>query len=152
MLRSEVMVSFATPQALYIGSAIEVTSQVLRNAHMRICTMQCWRPGPEWGSHWSAGIASFVLDRGFSEFCRSSTVSLYCRTLVAVSTSVQIRQHTCQPSRFRRDCTDFDCYVPPSRYTNPLSRFYQPSGFGRDVPLPGVTFLAIPHYRAFVPL
>ena len=60
--------------------------------------------------------------------------------------------HTCQPSRFRRDCTDFDCYVPLSRFTNPLSRFYQPSGFGRDVPLPGVKFLAIPHYHAFVPL
>ena len=37
-------------------------------------------------------VASFVLDRDFSEFYRSSTVSLYCRTLVAVSTSVQIRQ------------------------------------------------------------
>ena len=37
-------------------------------------------------------VASFVLDRGFSEFYRSSTVSLYCRTLVAVSTSVQIRE------------------------------------------------------------
>ena len=42
-------------------------------------------------------VASFVLDRGFSEFYRSSTVSLYCRTLVAVSTSVQIRQ---APSTF----------------------------------------------------
>ena len=28
--------------------------------------------------------------------------------------------HTCQPSRFRRDCTEFDCYVPPSRFTNPF--------------------------------
>ena len=42
-------------------------------------------------------VASFVLDRGFSEFYRSSTVSLYCRTLVAVSISVQIRQ---APSTF----------------------------------------------------
>ena len=42
-------------------------------------------------------VASFVLDRGFSEFYRSSTVSVYCRTLVAVSTSVQICQ---APSTF----------------------------------------------------
>ena len=36
--------------------------------------------------------------------------------------------HTCQPSLFRRDCTDFDFYVPLSSFTNPLSRFYRPSG------------------------
>ena len=41
-------------------------------------------------------VASFVLDRGFSDY-RLSTVSLYCRTLVAVSTSVQIHQ---APSTF----------------------------------------------------
>ena len=66
--------------------------------------------------------------------------------------STQVRTRTCQPSRFRRDCTEFDCYVPPSRFINPLSRFYRPSGFERDVPLPGVKSLAIPLYRVFVPL
>ena len=82
------MASFATPQALYRleRSAIEVTSQALRNA-------QCWRSEVAIGVQ----VASFVLDRGFSEFYRSSTVSLYCRTIVAVSTSVQIRQ---APSTF----------------------------------------------------
>ena len=52
--------------------------------------MPCWRRGR---SEVAIGVqvASFVLDRGFSEFYRSSSVSLYCRTLVAVSTSVQIR-------------------------------------------------------------
>ena len=29
----------------------------------------------------------------------------------------------CQPSRFRRDSPEFDCYVPLSRFTNLFSRF-----------------------------
>ena len=75
MLRSEVMASFATPQALYRRMHAGGRSEVAIGVQ----------------------VASFVLDRGFSEFYRSSTVSLYCRTLVAVSTSVQIRQ---APSTF----------------------------------------------------
>ena len=42
--------------------------------------------------------------------------------------NMAISFHTCQPSLFRRDCTDFDFYVPLSSFTNPLSRFYRPSG------------------------
>jgi len=32
-------------------------------------------------------------------------------------------QHRCQPSRFRRDGPEFDCYVPLSRFTYLLSCF-----------------------------
>ena len=31
--------------------------------------------------------------------------------------------HRCQPSRFRQDGPEFDCYVPLSRFTNLLSDF-----------------------------
>ena len=41
-----------------------------------------------------------------------------------------IQAHRSQPSRFRRDCTELHYYVPPSRFTNLLSRFHR---FGRDV-------------------
>ena len=86
--RSYGVVCYSAGAIYRLGSAIEVTSQALRNA-------QCWRSRSEVAI--GVQVASFVLDRGFSEFYRSSTVSLYCRTLVAVSTSVQIRQ---TPSTF----------------------------------------------------
>ena len=75
-LHSEVMALFATPQAARHKGGITI---VLRNAGGHSC--------------------SIPLYRGFSEFCRSSTVSLDCRTLVAiiVSISVKIRQ---APSTF----------------------------------------------------
>ena len=33
-----------------------------------------------------------------------------------------ILDHRCEPSCFRRDCTDFDYYVPLSHFTKFLSR------------------------------
>ena len=51
-----------------------------------------------------AHSCSILLYRGFSEFYRSSTVSLDCRTLVAVSISVQIRQ---APSTFHPEHQEY---------------------------------------------
>ena len=70
------MASFATPQALYIGSGKEMKS------------LSCYVMLAAIGVH----SCSILLYRGFSEFYRSSIVSLDCWTLVTVSISVQIRQ------------------------------------------------------------
>ena len=85
------MASFAYPQAPVVYSHIEVTSQsryvMLAAIGVQVAnTANC------------ADSCSILLYRGFSEFYRSSTVSLDHRTLVAVSISVQIRQ---VPSRLR---------------------------------------------------
>ena len=70
-------------------------------------------------------VASFVLDRGFSEFYRSSTVSLYCSTLVAVSTSVQIRQApSCMlVARHSWPCCSTSSYRVVHDCVRPLSAF-----------------------------
>ena len=62
------------------------------------------------GGHWSTGshLCSILLYRGFSEFYQSSTVSLDCRTLVAVSISVQIRQG---PSTFHPEHQEYVCWL-----------------------------------------
>ena len=90
MLCSEVMASFAAPQApcRLERSGIEVTSQsrYVMLAAIGVQVANC------------AHSCSILLYRGFSEFYRLSTVSLDCRTLVAVYISVQIRQ---APSRLR---------------------------------------------------
>ena len=97
------MPSFATPQALYrLRHRGDVT--------IALCNAQCWRP-LHWstGSHWSSGslIRAILLYRGFSEFYRLSTASLDCRTIVAVSTSVQIRQ---APSTFHPEHQENVCW------------------------------------------
>ena len=87
--------------------------------------------------------------------CRSYLVYSRPARCTARPTSGQSnhsKTHRSQPSRFRRDCTELHYYVPPSRFTNLLSRFHWPSRFGRDVLYSGVKCLAITLYRAFVAL
>ena len=95
-LRSEVMASFVTPQALYRlrhrGDVIIALRNALTLAAIGVPVANCARS------------CLILLYQGFSEFYRSSTVSLDCRTLVAVSISVQIRQ---APSTFHPEHQEY---------------------------------------------